>query len=400
MNRRHYLRAVATGSLIGVAGCSAITGGGDGDTDIGHRITDESGGGEFVMNRVDFVDRTGTLGQLDQADTDTDADDIVNEYTEDDWQRMDTNDLQVARRTLENNDSSVGQIRSWVERALNRNLEDNHIDTMDSPPGPEEPDERALIYGIGSGMNSESRIGNSVDAANTLKPLAEKFASEYLENDAFEAWITSATLPVTEGRFVHLPITIAYSHEGTMNVDYVEDAVPDTAVLPDNGQSIRSAEESVYSAPERFEYLTGFEYEKSLRAADEGFVEQDDDRAGGKIHPTRSISTAVLGEMWSMVDSTRNDLSYETAPPNGIVTHVSKEFGRSVEHAFDTLDAKKLQYMENIGRGIQLFYENNDLRTNLAVGGTLREPAFYEFPDGMKEKLWNFNYDTLSSLEG
>jgi hypothetical protein len=270
---------------------------------------------------------------------------------------------------------------------------------MDSPPGPEEPDERAIMYGIGKGINSETMIGNSVDAAETIKPLAEKFASEYLDNDAFEAWITSATMPVTEGKFTHLPISMAYSTEEGFNADYVEDGAPDTPGLPEGSQAIRSAEEAVYANPEMLEYVTGFEYEKALRAAEQGIIEQEEGR-GDEIHPTRAISTALLGDLWSMVDSTRNDLSYESGPPNGIVTHTSKEFGRSVGEAFDNLDAEKLQYMENIGRGIQLFYENNDLRTNLAVGGTLEEPEFYEFSDGMKEKLWNFNYDSLSELEG
>jgi hypothetical protein len=56
--------------------------------------------------------------------------------------------------------------------------------------------------------------------------------------------------------------------------------------------------------------------------------------------------------------------------------------------------------MKNIGRGMQLFYEEHDGRTNLAVGGTLEEPEFYEFGDNMKETLWNFDYsDNLSDLE-
>jgi hypothetical protein len=56
--------------------------------------------------------------------------------------------------------------------------------------------------------------------------------------------------------------------------------------------------------------------------------------------------------------------------------------------------------MENIGRGMQLFYEEYDGRSNLAVGGTLEEPEFYEFPDGMKDRLWNFEYNSLAELEG
>jgi hypothetical protein len=114
----------------------------------------------------------------------------------------------------------------------------------------------------------------------------------------------------------------------------------------------------------------------------------------------RAISRALLGNMWSIVDSARNDISYESPPPNGLVTHVSKEFGRSVEDAFYDLTAQKLHYMGNIGRGMQLFYEEHTGRTNLAVGGTLEQPAFYQFPDDMKDTLWNFEYDSLAELEG
>jgi len=104
--------------------------------------------------------------------------------------------------------------------------------------------------------------------------------------------------------------------------------------------------------------------------------------------------------MWSIVDSARNDIFYENPPPHGLVTHVSQEFGRSVEDAFYNLDEEKLEYMENIGRGMQLFYEEHDGRTNLTVGGTLEEPEFYEFGDNMKETLWNFDYSgDLSDLE-
>jgi hypothetical protein len=287
-----------------------------------------------------------------------------------------------------------------VEDALNRNLDEMDTAGIDAPPGPEEPDERALIYGIGRGMTDETLISNSVEAAETIKPLAEKFASEYLENEFFNAWISSATLPATNGRFTHLPITAAYSTENGFNVDYIEDGVPSSPGLPSDDSSIRGAGESVYSDPDELEYVASFEYGKALEAADQGLIEQEGGGVGDEIHPTRAISTALLGDLWNMVDSTRNDLSYENGPPNGIVTHVSKDFGRSVDEAVNNPDAEKAQYMENIGRGVQLFYDDRNLRSNLAVGGTLEEPEFYEFPDGMKDKLWNFEYDDLSKLEG
>lgn len=405
MERRDFVRGAATAGIASLAGCADFLNGGNrkgGASDDDSYEIEEPSTSDFI-NRIDFIDQAGTLGQLDQVNNDVDADDIVNEYSEEDWERMDTNDLEVARNHLSNNDSSVEQIRPWVERALNRELPEPQLETIDSPPGPEAPDERAIMYGIGKGIQEETTIAGSSPAAEVLEALTEKFYSDYVESgdqeEVLETWIASATFPQTHGKFTHLPVAAAYSTEEGFNADYVEDGAPHTPGLPDSSDAIRSAEDSVYADSDLVEYLTGFEYEKALRAAEEGVVEQEEGR-GDEIHPTRAISTALLGDLWSMVDSTRNDLSYESGPPNGIVTHASKEFGRSVEQAFDNLDAEKLQYMENIGRGIQLFYEKNDLRTNLAVGGTLEQPEFYEFPDGMKEKLWNFNYDSLSALEG
>jgi hypothetical protein len=253
------------------------------------------------------------------------------------------------------------------------------------------------MYGIGVGMEEETAISNSFDSSHVLKPLAEKFADEYLDEGLFDAWITGATEPATEGEFAHLPVTIAYENEGELRRDYVEPSVPYAIGLGGGGQAIRSPEDSVYSDPDMMEMVTGHEYGKALEMAQSGKIEQE-----GRANPVRAISTAVIADLWSIVDSAENDLNFESPPPYGLVTHVDPDFGRSVEDAFYDLDREKLQYMENIGRGIQLFYEDDDHtgRTNLAVGGTLEQPEFYQFPDGSKETLWNLEYDSLSELEG
>jgi hypothetical protein len=86
---------------------------------------------------------------------------------------------------------------------------------------------------------------------------------------------------------------------------------------------------------------------------------------------------------------------------DGLKTHVSRSFGSSLEEAFYDLDAEKLQQMENIGRGIQLFYEDRGGTAGLAVGGTLEQPEFYEFDNENEQTLWNFEYGgDLSTLEG
>jgi hypothetical protein len=350
--------------------------------------------GQYVLGRIDFVDQAGTLGQLDHMENDNEYDNLVNNYSEEEWQEMNYNDLAKAKSILEENHGSVAAIRSWVEDALNRDLEGYSDRTnVDDPPGPDEPDERAILYGIGEGKGEETGISDSYDASNVLKPLAEKFAAAFLENEVFDAWITGATMPATEGRFAHLPITIVYSNDGELNVDYVEDGVPSSPLMDD--PAIRSIEDSIYADEDEMEYVTGTEYRKALEMAQKGNIELE-----GRANPVRAISTALLGDLWTIIDSARNDISFENPPPNGIVTHVDPAFGKSVEDAFYDLDEQKLQYMKNIGKGMQLFYEDRGGRANLAVGGTLTEPVFYEFPDDMKDTLWNFEYDDLSELEG
>lgn len=400
MNRRAFLaHSAAASSIIAVSGClGSLTGGNDEEEEqVGHRITDEGDSDyHYLLNRIDFVDQAGTLGQLAHMENDKEVDDLVNTYSEADWQRMGDNDLDVARRTLENNDSNVEQIKPWVEDALDRELEGYpDLESVDAPPGSDEPDERAIMYGIGMGMGEESAISNSFDSAHVLKPLAEKFAAEYLDTNIFEAWITGSAKPATDVAFAHLIITIVYEADGRLRRDYIEPAVPDAPGLGDDPHAIRSPEESIYSDENELEYVTGNEYRKALEMAQNGHVKQEE-----HDHPVRAISRNLLGNMWSMVDSARNDISYDSPPPHGLVCFVSKEFGRSVEDAFYGLDEQKLAYMRNIGKGMQLFYEEHTGRTNLAVGGTLQKPVFYEFPDEMKDRLWNFEYDTLAELEG
>jgi hypothetical protein len=241
-------------------------------------------------------------------------------------------------------------------------------------------------------MNEETGISDSFSSANVLKPVSEKFAREFLDSE-LQAWITGATEPATEGEFAHLPITIAYQTGGEMRRYYIEPSVPEAVGLGGNGQAVRGPEDSVYADPGEREMVTGHEYRKALEMAQNGQIGQE-----SGVNPIREISTNLLSNMWSMVDSGRNDISWENPPPNGLVTHVSKAFGRSVEDAFYDLTEQRLGYMENVGRGVQLFYETFDGRSNLAVGGTLDAPEFYLFPDSEKETAWNFEYDDISEL--
>jgi hypothetical protein len=385
MERRDFLKVgAAAGATMSWSGCLGILGGNEDDGGDGYAgepvdpdADDDTGSG----HRIDFVDQAETLGQVGEGySSDNEYDTIVNNYSEEDWQEMDNNDLDVARHTLSNNDSSIEEIRPHVEQEIQNSPEN-------------EPDEKAMMRGIGIGINDESLVANSFDSENILRPLAEKFSDEYLENDTFEAWITAATIPATEGRFAHLPITIAYEHEGGLRRDYVEDAVPSAPGIGEDGEAIRSPEEAVYSDPDEREMVTGHEYRKALEMAQNGQIEQE-----GRAHPVRAISTGLIESMKNMVDSAQNDTNFDNPPPNGLVTHVSQEFGESVEDAFYDLDEQKLEYMENIGKATQLFYEEHGGRANLAIGGTLEQPEFYKFADAKKEQAWNFNYDDISEL--
>lgn len=392
MERRKLLKTISIGLVGGLAGCSNI----GSDNDGVSVVTDEQVNGNYVISRVDFVDEAGTLGQVDHIETDEGVDNIVNSYSESDWEEMDSNDLDHAENVLSENDATVDDIRPWVEDALDRELEGYPgIETADAPPGEDEPDERAIMYGIGMGIRESTAIANSFDSANVLKPLAEHFSDEYLDNETFETWITSSAIPATEGRFAHLPVTMVYSDDGEIRRDYVEPAVPDST-LGEEGQAIRSPEDSLYHDEQARDIVTGHEYSKALKMAQNGNIELE-----GRANPVRAISTALLGNMWSIVDSATNDISYENTPVDGLITHVSQSFGNSVEEAFYDLDAENLQQMVNIGRGMQLFYEDRGGTAGLAVGGTLEQPEFYEFDDQNEQTLWNFEYGgDLSAIEG
>ena len=384
MDRRDFLKAgAATGAAMSWSGCIGILGGNEdeGDGYAGEAVDPEEDDNTGSGHRVDFVDQAENLGQVAESySSEKEYDKIANNYPEGDWQEMDDNDLNVARNTLSDNDSSIEEIRLHVEQEIQNSTED-------------EPDERAMMRGIGLGIKDDTLVAGSVDAANILKPLAERFSDEYLENNTFEAWITAATIPATEGRFAHLPITIAYEHYGEIRTDYVEDGVPDAPGIGENAEAIRSPEESVYADPDEREMVTGHEYRKALEMAQNGQIEEE-----GRAYSVRAISTALLTSIWNMVDSAQNDLNFDNPPPNGLVTHVSQDFGESAEDAFYSLDEQKLEYMENIGRGMQLFYEEHGGRANLAVGGTVEEPEFYVFPDSNKDEAWNFEYDDISEL--
>jgi hypothetical protein len=127
--------------------------------------------------------------------------------------------------------------------------------------------------------------------------------------------------------------------------------------------------------------VTDHEYRKALEMAQNGQIEHEEND-----HAVRAVSRALLGNMWSIVDSGINGISYENPPPNGLVNFVSQEFGGSVEDAFYDLDEQKLEYMENIGKAMQLFYEEHGGRANLAIGGTLEQPDLYKFADAKKDQ--------------
>jgi hypothetical protein len=172
--------------------------------------------------------------------------------------------------------------------------------------------------------------------------------------------------------------------------------VPFALGLGGDGQAIRSPEESVYSDEDEREMVTGHEYSKALEMAQNGNIELE-----GRANPVRAISTGMLSTLWNMADSAKNDISLEELPGDGLITHVSQSFGNSVEEAFYDLDEDKLDYMRNIGRGMQLFYEDRGGSAGLAVGGTLESPEFYQIPADMRDNLWNFEYGgDLSELEG
>jgi len=113
-----------------------------------------------------------------------------------------------------------------------------------------------------------------------------------------------------------------------------------------------------------------------MEAAREGLIEQEE-----RVDPMRGVSSAVVANMWNMVDSAHNDFSFENPPPHGNVVAVSPEFGESFENAFyNNWNEETRHQMENIGRAVQVVYEE-DGHEYLGFGGTLEKPEIYRFSE-------------------
>ena len=374
MKRRTFLKGTAgAAGLTSLSGCASFLdgdGGGDEPQD-GYKAGDEDDPVDYAPSetnarRVDFIDNTGALGHVAHQDVDDYEGRPVeyeNDHSEANFQEMSDNDIQRARRYLNENDSSIDEIRTFVESEIE-----------ESPQG--ESDERALVRGIGKGINSETLIGSSLETSHVIKPLAETFAEELSLDENFEAWITGSTIPLTEGRFAHSLLTISYQEDGELVRDYVEPALPDTPGLGDSGdEAVRRPESSVYSDPEGLEYLGGYEFSKMIDAAREGLVAQED-----SMHPMHAVSLGLVGHFRKMIDTATNDINLDYQPPNGWNVAVTPEFGNSVEEAFyENWNENTKQKMENIGRAMQTFYEEEGGEGYLGFSSTLEEPELYEF---------------------
>lgn len=342
--------------------------------------------------RIDFQDQTGALGHVAQQDYSTDEvyDDLVNEKSEAEWQELDRNDVNRAQTVMDNNDTSIEEIRPWVERALNRNLEEPDIETMDSPPGEGDPDETAIIYGVGMGINNESLISSSLRAAEVIVPLVEKFSQEYLDERA-ENWILMSAFPETEMEFAHSTMPLAYEHEGEYRMDLVEPAVPDTIRGTDH--AIRDAENSVY-AGENENFVTPFDFSKAQQMAKEDKLEKSD----RGTHPYRAVSAGITAGLSNMVDNAQNDTNMSEVPSNGILSAVSESFGNSIQDAYYNPTGEKVQQMKNVGRAITLFYDEKGWNSELGIGGTLENPEIYDLNEDGIQRAWE-KYGELDMSE-
>lgn len=401
MKRRDFLAGLGAAGSASLAGCLDEIVGSDDDSDeiVGRHQDDKEHdnrpGDSVSVVGLEFTGNTETLGHVaDNNPGDYDGRPIEYEIerTESEWQELRENDLQNAEEQLDEIDrrddvSSIEDMRPFIEQALEESPED-------------QPDERAIIDTVGDYTNHEV----------ILPRVSEHFAQEYLDDSNLRMWWVGVTNPATDGTFTLRNFAASYRHEGETVNDWVDIGhIPDAQEVrnEDNrdlipgGVDVRDPEETIYAQDEELEWNGAYQFEKMMEAAEQGLIEQEE--AFNPTHPMHAISNNILLHTRDMVDPALDDYELERIPPNGLLTAITPEFGRSVEEAFyDNWSEDKRQKMENLGRAVFRFYEEEDAEGYLGVDGTLDEPELYAFrtADGI-ERAWDaaLEQDSLDFTE-
>jgi len=374
---------------------------------------------------------------------------VVNDYSEDEWQEFEDNDIGL----WDDGDLTehLDEMQLFVEYALGMRNDlpgynpENVIasydhgesivpeeDRVENPENPAEynnaninhvrdsdlPDAEKLVWAVGLANNQLDLSSSSAGAHDIVLPVVQHFHDEVLDGESHLNTISTGSMePETKRDFTHLMGTLTYEDEnGELNLRYFEPTIGGGTpeFMP---QVIRHPEESIYADSEANDAVTAYEYSKAVELLENNLIET--------TRPGRAaISGTLLADLWGYVDASgmgsesdhpetyeQNGVRSDTPlPPNfkeiyeelqgedGYPVTVSPDFGQSVEENFDDYDREVEQKFENIGRGIQNFYEEYGGMAPLGLGGTVDEPEFYRLGIDKMKEAWETDYNQLSEL--
>jgi len=429
LKRRKFLQsAAATGAAASLSGCAGIRGFLNGESKGNNQGT-STPEEESENFRVDFIDETGTLGHVAQNySTDNESDNAVNNYTEEEWQEFEENDIDQEEDRTGGGVWNDGDIADHLEEI--QPFVEYTMEMRDDLPGfnPEEvSDSRGttpqqiresnldwaekLAWGTGFGIQHNlPAVDSGFEGAKTTFPAIEHFARNLLgREDEIETIATLSTEPNTNtDGFTHLTGVLTYTDdEGEFHNKYLESTIGGGTPGVFNSV-IREPHESIYSEGGHESAAIPFEYSKAIDSIESEAIYSAED-SWGQAALSRVISGALRGYVDAggpgqevdgeePIDIVDNWNQVVERHDNGAPVTVSPAFGESLENSFDNYDESVEQKFENIGRGITIFYETFKQGAPLGIGGNVEDPEIYKMNIDKMEEAWQSNYQNLSEL--
>jgi hypothetical protein len=420
MERRTFLTSLSAAGTIAVAGCSDES---DGQND--QQTSEESD----KAYRYFFKDETGALGELAENGQPGENDKVVtNTHDEEDYEEMQENDTGYAKRGISdqyspNHDGYDTSIDEIIDRTAKvyENPEEN-LTLLDDLgiDASEEDDEITFVRSLIRATQKEG-VDSSGMASNLCNNLAEHVIEELnLDFNDFKLSSLYTTKPMNprEPGFEESLIErdgerskgtglrhwigfLQYQKNGETQVKYCE--LTDAEAQGTFRHVIRNPEDSIYrsdlekdwisttreGAEERPKdvfpehYVTVFDYSKARELESEGILGIE-----SRLDINNGVGGYLIAGMINTVDDTGPHVWYKDNPdvnhehsrdPEGLMNGVvSNSFGESVEEYVTDPTPEKRQRFREISRGLlNVYNEEDDWSTKIAVDGTLEDPEVY-----------------------
>jgi hypothetical protein len=417
-NRRDFMKAaLGTASAASLSGCAGLLEGGESEDNEDNDPIDQ----KF---QYAFSDKTGTLGNIPDSSVDPEEASsfqvIENGISENEWEEMHRDDVEVAEKILAGEleslpqdsgyEGTVDEIITRTEGIYNNpsSVEEEYISELIQ----EDDDEpvrfvRSLIHAVDKVTNIRSSGGKDMVIPNIAEHVAQELDLNF-EDFNVSTVMGAEPLNGNKQRIIeesvrerpdgskagirgtkHALSLLTYSKDGELETKYVENTDPSGQIYFFKG--IRDPEESAYAASleqERIEmpngdvqfpehYVTGLELEKGIEMESQGILEEGT--------TARSFVSAAL----HLVDDAQNNFSQLMANNNeGYDITLSDSFIESADGLAEEMGERDLKDFEQFGRAVYQIFENKlgeDYKGEpirgydqpLKIDGTFDEPEFY-----------------------